>query len=162
MIIGRGRRGVGGLIVIDKIVHINRVAARERLAVVRVGPEVAIPAERPNFGVRVELLPSRVGDDAILKRDVLRADRVNVVPLSKANGNVIKNDGIRQVAADAVARAVTVQHPLPAANVADDDIRRTANASFARNHAKAIARRSLAGDGGVVLNLNSGVDRAVS
>ena len=83
--------GVTGLIIIDDVVDKNRVGLGERLAVVRVDPKVVDVRSVAAFDVRAELLVDRVGDDAVLHREVGGVDGVNAVPLAELHGDVIEN-----------------------------------------------------------------------
>src|SRR5437764_1107047 len=105
MVEGRaGMRGVAGGVIVFDIVDEDGFGLRKRVPIMRICEDVEEP--RPcaadRFRMTAKLLAGRVGDDAVLERDVTDdvravANAVNVVPRCEFKGAMIEDSILRLV-----------------------------------------------------------------
>ena len=151
---------VGRLIIINDIVDEDRVRLAQRLAVVGIDPEVAIPGEIIALDVRAKLLVDGIGDDGILHRDGRGVDGINAVPLPKFNRDVVENHVVGRAAgrADVDGAGAGGAAALPEAKKAADDVVLSVERNLVVHHADAAARCRLPGDGQAAAGDHGGIE----
>src|ERR1022692_2456693 len=117
---GGVRRGIPGLEIIDHVVDIDRAGLGQRLAIVRIDPEIADVRSIGPLDVRTELLIDGIGNDTVLNREGVGANGIDVVPLAELHGGVIENHVAAVTDIDTTRTAAAAA--LPGAQMPTDDV----------------------------------------
>jgi len=74
--------------------------------------------------VRTELLVDRIGDDAVLNREVVGADGINAIPLAKLHRGMVENHvvGLATAGTDVDAAGTAAAATLSDTQMAADDV----------------------------------------
>src|SRR5258707_2698321 len=101
-----------------------------------------IPGIRTRLGMRPKLLADWISNDGVLDGDVLGTNTVNIIPLSKLDGDMVKDHRASIEQINTTFAGIRVQISLAEADIADNIIRCAAERDFAAHNTNACTRRS--------------------
>ena len=148
-------------VIVEQVIHEDRVRFGEGVPVVRIGKNIAVP--RPvtgnGFRVRAELLARWVSNQRILKRDVrnrvvlpIVTHPIDIVPRCEFQRRVIHNDVLGSIEAERVVFGAYGFAPWADANVATNNIRLIGKRYLATSKSNSSAWRRLARNSNVTLH----------